>query len=254
MPDQMETTKDSDTLISVIIPVLGEQKHINAAIIDIRNSGSAGNYEIIVVDGDAEGSTIKAIKDNSVKTITAEKGRGAQMNAGAAEADGEILLFLHADTRLPPNGLKKIVEAIENEKLAAGAFDLDIDSGRPALRCIIACARARSRISKIPYGDQGIFLRKSCFDRLGGFKEIPLMEDVDLMRRIKKDGGRIGILQDRIRTSARRWKTEGVFYTTIRDLTLISLYYLGVSPHKLAKFYKVCNGDRTKRHEFSKQE
>jgi rSAM/selenodomain-associated transferase 2 len=254
MSDQTETIKDSHALISVVIPVLNEQKHINAAIIDIRNSSDDGNYEIIVVDGDPEGSTVKAIKDKNVKTITAEMGRGAQMNAGAAEADGKILLFLHADTRLPQNGLRKIIEAIEDKKLAAGAFDLDIDSGSPALRWIIAVARARSRISRIPYGDQGIFLRKSYFDKIGGFKEIPLMEDVDLMQRIKKDGGRIKILRDRIRTSARRWKTEGVFYTTIRDLTLISLYYLGVSPHRLAKFYKVCNGDRTKEREILKQE
>jgi len=234
--------KESPTiLISVIIPVINEQSRINSAISDLRSTNPGTNFEIIVVDGDPAGATIKVVEDKNVTTIVSEKGRGAQMDAGAALAKGDILLFLHADTKLPSRGLRKAIKTLE--RCDAGAFDLDVDTGNVVLKYIIAVARARSRITRIPYGDQAIFLRKSYFDGLGGYKKIPLMEDVDLMMSIKKAGGRISILKDRIKTSTRRWEIEGVLYTTIRDLTLIGLYRLGVSPFKLAKFYKVCSDD-----------
>jgi rSAM/selenodomain-associated transferase 2 len=159
------------------------------------------------------------------------------MNAAAAAARGEIFIFLHADTTLPDNALEKISLALQNTDYVGGAFDLKIDSDRLFLRYISVRASLRSRWNRIPYGDQAIFIRKEYFDEIGGFKEIPLMEDVDLMRRIKKDGRKIVILPDKVTTSARKWESDGALYTTMRNQILVRLFYLGVSPHKLAKYY-----------------
>jgi rSAM/selenodomain-associated transferase 2 len=215
-----------------------EQGQINSVIEHLRSQDFEGVWEIIVVDGDSRGETIKAIQDREVVSITSAKGRALQMNAGAAVARGEILIFLHADTRLPPGALKKINTVLENEKYVGGAFDLRIDSDRLFLKYIAVRASLRSRLNRIPYGDQAIFIRKNYFDKIGRFKEIPLMEDVELMRRIKRRGDKIFILRDRVKTSARRWEREGVFYTTLKNQMLVNLYYLGVSPDKLAKYYR----------------
>ena len=239
--------KTKQCIFSIIVPVLNEADQINATIEHLCNQNTEGNCEIIAVDGDQQSSTINALQNKSVKAIISPKGRGRQMNAGATIARGEILIFLHADTRLPEMALKKISQALEKEKYVAGAFNLAIDSDRLFLKYIAVRASFRSRLNRIPYGDQAIFIRKDYFDQIGKFKEIPLMEDVDLMRRIKKRGDKIIILRDRVKTSARRWETEGVLYTTIKNQILVSLYYLGVSPYKLAKFYRLCSNGQVKK-------
>jgi rSAM/selenodomain-associated transferase 2 len=195
-------------------------------------------YEIIVVDGDPQGTTVKVIDDSKVISITADQGRARQMNAGAKIAKGQVLIFLHADTLLPPEALNKISRMLENKKYVGGAFNLGIDSGRLLLKYIAARASMRSRINRIPYGDQAIFILKSYFDNIGKFKDIPLMEDVDLMRRIKKRGDKIYIFSDQVKTSPRRWEKEGVIYTTVKNQILMGLYYLGVGPEKLVKYYR----------------
>jgi rSAM/selenodomain-associated transferase 2 len=222
---------------SIIIPVLNEVGQINLLIEHLRKQNLESSYEIIVVDGDPQGSTVGTIQDKDVTTITTGKGRGRQMNAGATASRGEILVFLHADTTLPENALKKINRAMQDRDYVGGAFDLKIDSDRLFLKYISTRASLRSRWNRIPYGDQAIFVRKKYFDQLGGYKEIPLMEDVDLMRRIKKDGQKIFILPDKVTTSARRWESDGVLYTTMRNQILVRLFYLGISPHRLAKYY-----------------
>jgi hypothetical protein len=126
---------------------------------------------------------------------------------------------------------------LQNQDYVGGAFDLKIDSERLFLRYISVRASFRSRWNRIPYGDQAIFIRKKYFDGIGGYKEIPLMEDVDLMRRIKKDEKKIFILRDKVITSARRWESDGVFFTTMRNQVLVRLFYLGISPNRLAKYY-----------------
>ena len=224
--------------ISIIIPVLDEAGIINSAIHNVRSQAFDGICEIIIVDGDPAGSTLDAVETDRVVRTTAPVGRARQMNAGAAVAKGRTLVFLHADTRLPPDALAKIAMVLENNRYVGGAFDLAIDSDRLFLRYIARRACFRSRLNRIPYGDRAIFIRKCYFQRIGGYREIPLMEDVDLMRRIKKDRRKIYILPDRVMTSARRWEAEGLLYTTIKNQVLVSLYYLGVSPHKLAKFYR----------------
>ena len=239
--------KTGKCVFSVIIPVLNEQTQINTVIEHVHAQDFDRDYEIIVVDGDPHGETVKVVEDRNVVSLTSERGRGRQMNAGAAAAKGVILLFLHADTRLPAGALKKIAYGLEKQDFVAGAFDLDIDSDRWFLRYIAARTSMRSRVNRIPYGDQAIFIRKSYFDEIGGFKDIPLMEDVDLMRRIKKDGRKIHIFRDKVVTSARRWEAEGALYTTLRNRMVVILYYLGVSSHKLAKFYKPCSGQWRKK-------
>ncbi|MHC4075293.1 MAG: hypothetical protein ACYSRZ_02615, partial [Planctomycetota bacterium] len=124
---------------------------------------------------------------------------------------------------------------------------LGIDSNRLFLKFIAVRASLRSRLNRIPYGDQAIFIRKTYFEDIGRFKEVPLMEDVDLMRRIKKRGDKIFILPDKVMTSSRRWETEGALYTTIRNQILVSLYYLGVDPEKLSRFYEICSNGTVKK-------
>ena len=235
-----ENTQSTGSIckFSIVIPVLDEADRIKTLISHLRKQSSENFYEIIVVDGDPQGTTVKVIDDRKVICIKASQGRARQMNAGAAIAGGEVLIFLHADTLLPPKALNKISRVLENEKYVGGAFNLGIDSDRLLLRYIAARASLRSRINRIPYGDQAIFIRKSYFDKIGRFKEIPLMEDVDLMRRIKKRGDKIYIFSDQVMTSPRRWEKEGVIYTTIRNKILVGLYYLGVGPEKLVKYYK----------------
>ncbi|MBI4715382.1 MAG: glycosyltransferase family 2 protein, partial [Nitrospirae bacterium] len=158
------------------------------------------------------------------------------MNAGAAKASGEVFLFLHADTRLPAGGLGMIREALADHEVAGGAFSLAIDSPRPSLRGIARMANLRTRLTRIPFGDQGIFVRREIFDRIQGFPPWPFMEDVAFSRRMKKEG-RVAILREKVLTSPRRWEGEGVLYGTLRNWGLLILFYLGVSPFRLKRWY-----------------
>ncbi len=225
-------------MISLIIPVLNEQAQIGEAIGRIRLLAGGERAEIIVADGDPAGGTLRAISDPAVRGMVCAPGRGTQLNRGAAAAAGEVLLFLHADTNLPPNALTLIEETLRDETLAGGAFDLAIASPRPAFRLIERVASLRTRLTRIPYGDQAIFLRRDRFRSLGGFREIPLMEDVDLMRRLKRAGGRIAILPARAVTSARRWEREGILFTTLRNWALVTLFLLGADPCRLVRWYR----------------
>lgn len=224
--------------ISIILPVWNEASIINDTIKSILSIPYDGEIEVIVVDGSLSGETINAITEKSVKRLISDKGRSRQMNKGASDAAGEVLLFLHADTLLPEGALEKVSSATGEEDVVGGAFDLAIESRRPIFRLIEKAATFRSRITGIPYGDQAIFIRKDFFDSIGGFRDIPLMEDVDLMRRIRKTGRRIHIIPDRVRTSPRRWEKEGVLRCTLRNWIIITLYLLGVPPEKLARFYR----------------
>ena len=223
--------------ISVVIPVFHEEDLINNALDTLYGLAFDGRLEIIVADGDPEESTLKAIRDPRVKKIPSEKGRGKQLNTGAHLASGDILLFLHTDTELPPDGLTRMRAVMREHGCVGGSFDLGIGSDRPCFRLIERAASLRSRITRMPYGDQAIFLRRDYFVGLGGFRELPLMEDVDLMRRVRQSGGKIRIISEKVKTSARRWEGEGVLYCTLRNWMLTLLYLFGVSPRRLARFY-----------------
>ncbi len=230
--------KKTNYKLSIIIPVFREMDIINPIIAHLYTLSFSGQFEVIVVDGDPTGNTINVITFGDVKKRTASKGRGFQMNAGAAAARGRILLFLHADTRLGSEALEMILLAMERKGVVGGAFELGIESKKRAFRIIERAVRIRSRITKIPYGDQAIFLERNFFLKIGGFKEIPIMEDVELMGRVKKTGKKIEIIPYQVQTSPRRWETEGLIFCTLRNWTLITLYSMGVSPYRLAKFYK----------------
>jgi len=223
--------------ISVIVPVLGEESVIGERIRRIRAAEPGVAPEIVVVDGDPGESTLKALAEPDVLGLASPRGRAVQMNRGAQRASGEILLFLHADTDLPAGPFTLIRQALDDDSAVAGAFDLSIRSPRVAFRLIERVASRRSRISRIPYGDQAIFLRRSYFREIGGYREIPLMEDVDLMRRIRRRGERIVFLDARVSTSARRWEQEGILRCTLRNWTLVSLFLLGVPAERLVRFY-----------------
>jgi rSAM/selenodomain-associated transferase 2 len=222
---------------SIIIPVLHESEIINTQLESLKHIATDEPFEIIVVDGSPTQDTLRVISDTNVKKYSCKQGRGCQMNEGTAHASGDILVFLHADTFLPTNALSVIKETLENKKYVGGAFTLRIQSHNTLLRMTAKFSTFRSQITRAPYGDQVIFLRKSCFDAIGGYKDIPLMEDVDLMRRIKKKKGEIIILPHSVITSDRRWKQEGLFYTALRDSIIIFLYWCGIPAEKLARFY-----------------
>jgi rSAM/selenodomain-associated transferase 2 len=219
------------------MPVWHETSIINETINAIVSLPCDGSVEVIVVDGSPSGETIRTIQNRAVRTAIAATGRAKQMNEGASRAQGDILLFLHADTILPRDALRSISSVMEKKDVVGGAFDLGIQSDRPIFRIIENAASLRSRITRIPYGDQAPFIRKDYFHAAGGFKEIPLMEDVELMRRIKKAGGRIHFIPEKVKTSPRRWETEGILYCTLRNWTIRALYCLGVSPENLMHFY-----------------
>lgn len=237
--------------LSVIMPVLNEGERIQKTLDHLAAIAGQIPYEVIVVDGDRTGSTLQYLpSDRPVRGITAARGRGLQMNAGAAIARGEILLFLHADTQLPATAFTQITTTLKHPptvgahrrapnsgEVVGGAFDLSIASSRWILQTIARIASVRSRLTRLPYGDQAIFIRRSAFGVLGGYPEIPIMEDVALMRSIRRRGWRIRILPDRVLTSARRWEREGVWRCTLRNWTILLAYFAGVSPWTLLAWY-----------------
>jgi len=227
-----------DYKFTIIIPVLNEAGIINTLIEHLHSLHLVDECEIIVVDGDPAQGTINKVHYKDINLLVSEPGRGRQMNAGASDALGEILIFLHADTSLPVDALNRIWHTLGNGHYVAGAFDLGIKSKKLIFKTIAQAASLRSRFTRMPYGDQVIFIRKDYFQTIGGYRTIPLMEDVDLFKRIKKRKDTICILPDRALTSPRRWENEGIISCTLRNWMLIILYQLGVSPEKLAHFYR----------------
>jgi rSAM/selenodomain-associated transferase 2 len=223
---------------SIIIPVLDEIALINKTIEHVHHVFSGLEKEVIVIDADEQGGTIQAIRHNDVIKIRSPRGRGTQMNAGAAVARGDILIFLHTDTELPVDACSALSSALADNTCVGGAFTLGIKSDRRIFRIIEKMVFFRTRLTRIPYGDQVFFLRRSFFETVHGFKDIPIMEDIELMRRIKKRGYRICIIPEMVQTSPRRWEREGVFSCTIRNWILVSFFLLGVRPETLVRFYR----------------
>lgn len=226
------------TKFSIVIPVLHESDRINSLIENIEGLTGDGGHEVIVVDGSPTKDTIRAIDNENIIKLISLKGRARQMNAGASIAKGEILIFLHADTELPCNALKTINSAMAQGRYVGGAFELGIDSHKVEFKILARWASLRCRLTGIPYGDQAIFIKRDYFHSLGGYRDIPLMEDVELMRRIKRRGDKICIVPEQVKTSPRRWEEEGFAYVNVRNAFLFLSYIFGVSPEKLASFYK----------------
>lgn len=232
--------------LSIIIPVYRESAFILETLHSLLEIDISIPFEIIVSDGESPPTTLThlqldktLVQKYPIRLISAAKGRGPQLNAGAKMAVGEWLFFLHADTRMDQKGMDLMINAWQNQvdSLFCGAFDLHIDSGKKIFRMIEKIASARSRLTKIPYGDQGIFMSRNLFEKIKGFPEIPIMEDVGIMSKIKKQGVIPVFIAHPISTSARRWKDQGILFTSVRNWILICLYFLGIPPRVLVKFY-----------------
>jgi rSAM/selenodomain-associated transferase 2 len=210
--------------ISVIIPVFNEQNTINKTISTLKDC------EIIV--SDCNGRTLDVISDESVVKVLALKGRSVQMNMGAERATGDVLIFLHADTALPENWQNLVENSLETADY--GAFLFGVDSIRPIFSIIEFFTNIRCKISRIPYGDQAIFIKKSCFK---GFENISLFEDVRFIQNARSSGLKFRLINKKVRTSTRRWKKDGILRTTFRNRLLALAYMLGVHPDRLKQLY-----------------
>ena len=218
--------------VSVILPVLNEERQLAATLRAVGQS-----YEVIVVDGGSTDTTVQRAKEAGVSVLAAKSGRARQMNAGAARADGGSLLFLHADTLLPPSWADVVARTLRTPGVAAGAFRFRI-AGSFAGKTLIEWATGlRSRWLQRPYGDQGLFLARALFEEMGGFADLPIMEDYEFAARLRQRG-RIVTVGEAVLTSARRWRTLGVVRTTLRNQRMLAGYHLGVSPQKLATRYR----------------
>lgn len=192
------------------------------------------DYEIIVVD--SNNLTINQITNKNIVKISSKKGRATQMNEGAKVATSSILVFLHCDTILPDGAFELIYQTLD-DKIVAGAFDLSFDSDDKIITYIAKIASYRSRITRLPYGDQTIFIKKDIFFEVGGYTDMPLMEDVNLMQKLKKHNYKIKILRQKIITSSRKLEENGPIKNSIKNFFLVSLYYIGFDIYKLAKYY-----------------
>ena len=217
--------------ISVVVPTLNEATHVQRSV---QSAIAAGAKEVIVADGGSDDDTVRIASEAGARTIASSRGRGTQQNAGAAIASGEWLVFLHADNWLGEQALLPIDRVASD--CQCGAFHQQIDNSRITYRAIELGNFVRARFLRTPYGDQGIFVRRSMFEQVGGFPNEPLMEDVLLMRKLRPFG-RPTILPGPIHVDARRWERTGVATQTLRNWLLITLLYCGASPTRLARFY-----------------
>jgi rSAM/selenodomain-associated transferase 2 len=217
------------------MPVLNEAKSLRTTLGSLCLSD---NEELIVVDGGSADETLSIAREFTGKVFQAKSGRASVMNFGAQKAEGDILLFLHADCILPDNAFLLIRGVLGDKGVAAGGFDLGISDPGSRFRIIEFAANLRAHVTSLLYGDQGMFLRKDIFEGIGGFADMPLMEDIEISLRLKKEG-KIVFVKSPIKASPRRWLKEGVLYTTLRDWLNAFLYtFLKIPPEKLIKYYK----------------
>lgn len=221
--------------LSIIIPCLNEADGIPGTLDALQPLRRRG-VEVIVVDGGSSDDTLARARPGADHVLSAPRGRAVQMNAGVARARGEILLFLHADCRVPGVADGLIVDGLRRARKSWGRFDVRIEGQTRLLRVVEALMNARSRVTGIATGDQGMFVTRSLFDAVGHFPEIALMEDVELSRRLKRYGRPL-CLRHHVSVSARRWETNGVLRTILLMWKLRFAYWLGADPDKLALHY-----------------
>ena len=219
--------------ISVIVPTLNEQACLAAALDALS---LAGGDELIVVDAGSTDGTSEIAKRYTSQFYQGPRGRAKQMNHGARHARGDILLFLHADTLLPTDGLHAVRHALQQPGTVGGAFRLIIIPATPSLRLVAWGTNLRSRFGGLPYGDQALFVSRRVFDELGGYDDVPFMEDIRLVQALRRRG-RLTILPQAVATSGRRWQRDGVLFTTVRNIVLMTLYFCGVQPATLKRWY-----------------
>lgn len=232
LPDCLPEVRAGIT--SIIIPTLNEEQRLTQTLQSVCGESSC---EVIVADGGSSDATLSIAESFGARVVQSQPGRGRQMNAGAAVATGETLLFLHGDSQLPENFVDSIQQTLSRENCCAGAFRLKIDDPARAFKLLAWGANQRARWLQLPYGDQGLFLPSRRFFALGGYGNLPLMEDVELCQRLQQRG-RIELADDYVVTSARRWKKLGVARTTLVNQMCLTGYLLGISPERLAGWYR----------------
>lgn len=220
--------------LSIIVPVLNEGPRLQDQLQALALWRSAG-VEVLLVDGGSSDGSVQAVACCVDRVLLAPRGRASQMNAGAAQALGELLLFLHADTCLPDDALPQL-QALSAGQASWGRFDVQIDSPRPLLRVVSCLMNQRSRLSGVATGDQAIFVRRQVFEAVGGFPDMALMEDIALSKRLLRLA-RPACLRLRVRTSARRWEKHGVWRTIALMWCLRAAFFVGVHPDRLARLY-----------------
>lgn len=226
-------------MLSIVMPVLNEAEHISASLARLQ-ALRAGEVELIVVDGGSSDNTVRLARPLVDKLVQAQRGRALQMNAGAAAAEGDILLFLHADTRLPDEwekALGMVHTGLASRVHEWGRFDVRIDGRSRMFMLIAALMNLRSRITGIATGDQAIFVRRDAFDAVGGFPEQPLMEDIEMSGLLKARSKPL-CLRERVVTSGRRWERYGIWRTIVLMWRLRLLYWMGMPAERLAKAYR----------------
>ncbi len=220
--------------VSIIIPALNEADSIKPTLEAVKLFGDEA--ETILVDGGSADETVRIAESFGVRILRAKRGRGTQMHAGASEATGEILWFLHADAIPPATAIEEIQNALRDKRIVGGNFTICFDGTRRAARFLTRLYPQLARFGLI-YGDSAIFIRREIYEKIGGFKSFPLFEDLDLIRRVKREGKMIN-LAEKVICSSRRFENRSFALTFARWSILQILYWLGVSPNKLAKFYK----------------
>ena len=214
--------------------MLNEAAAIASTLVALRRG--APDAEIVVVDGGSIDASVAQARPLCDALIVASRGRARQMNAGARASHGDAIAFVHADTIVPPTFAADIASALSDSAAVGGRFDVELDDRAIPYRIIGAMISLRSRLSRTGTGDQAIFVRRAIFDRLGGFPELELCEDLEFSRRMKR-AGRVACLRARVTTSARRWNRDGVVRTVVRMWLIRAMYLLGVPPARLKRMY-----------------
>jgi rSAM/selenodomain-associated transferase 2 len=225
---------DSLLKVSIIVPTLNEAKGLTETLTQIQQLFP---YELVISDGGSHDGTLEIAQEFTEHVVKGSTGRALQMNAGARVANGDIFLFLHADSCIEPASYKKMLHSLGSSEKIGGAFSLYIDSDKWSLRLITRLANLRSKYFGMAYGDQAFFVKNSTFQQMNGFAELPICEDIDFFKRLRKLGPVI-LLKEKALTSSRRWLEEGVWFTTIRNILIAILFILGFPPRVLTKWYQ----------------
>lgn len=233
-PEDLAVWRATAPKISVVVPTLNEADNLAACLQSVR---TGRHLETIVVDGGSGDGTAQAAREWGARVLQSPPPRAAQMNTGAAAATGDLLLFLHADCRLPEGFDEQVRAVLRRPGVVAGAFRLHIDSPRASMRIMERVANLRARFLRKPYGDQALFMPARLFERIGGFRQIAVMEDFELMQRLARRG-RIALADGAVRTSARRWQRVGPWKTWWVNQLVVAGYYMGASPRTLARLYR----------------
>ena len=218
--------------LSIVIPTLNEERQLRRLL----PPAVAAADEIWVSDGGSEDRTVEVAESLGARVVRGPTGRGAQLNRGAARAAGEALLFLHADTLLPTSAPDLVRRAI-GSGAAGGGFRLRFDTGHPGMRFLAVSINLRTRITRCPLGDQAQFVRREVFAALGGYRDWPILEDLDFARRLKRQG-RTVLIGDPVLTSPRRYLRRGIVRSLATNWLIFALYFAGLPPRRLARFYR----------------